>query len=143
VIAAQARLGHQYASGLGVPRDLDARSVGSRPLPHKTIRPAARLGILFGGATAIAASTRARWSGSSPERPTQFDGADLLATLLLFGEDVAHDAVRAAGLLEKAAEAGQPAAMFHLVSCIAPAAVSSRALRMRKPGCGVQRPADI
>src|ERR1019366_7090532 len=32
----------------------------------------------------------------------------------LFGEGVAHDAVRAAELLEKAAAAGQPAAMFHL-----------------------------
>ena len=114
--AAQARLGYQYATGLGVAVDLDAAEHWfATAAPHNA---AAQLGLgmlnvgVYGErrdhARALQCLAPCAANGNATAQYC-------LAMLLLFG-DVEHDAARAVTLLEQAA-VDRPAAMFYLGEC--------------------------
>ena len=113
--AAQARLAYQFASGLGQTRDLveaERWFAAAADQGH----PAGQLGLgmLYAGSYGERRDheTALQWlelCAAADNSTAQL----CLAMLLLYG-DVPRDETRGAALLERAAKAGQPAAMFHL-----------------------------
>jgi TPR repeat protein len=117
--AAQARLAHQYASGLGLKRDLAAaehwfEAAASAPAGPDQLAGMLGLGLLHAGAYGQARdhAQALEWFERAAAQ-NDSTAALCLALLLLYGDGIAHDEVRALALLEDAAVAGQPAAMFH------------------------------
>ena len=116
--AAQARLAHQYASGLGLKRDLAAAehwfSACAGASGASAVAGMLGLGLLYAGAYGPARDHgRALECFERAAALNDSTAALCLALLLLYGDAIAHDEVRALALLEHAAVAGQPAAMFH------------------------------
>jgi TPR repeat protein len=120
--AAQSRLAHQYASGLGLKRDLAAAKHWYEAAADQgDLAGMLGLGLLYAGAYRHAradgeASDHAlalEWleRGATANDPT---AALCVALLLLHGDGGTADEARALALLEHAAVAGQPAAMFHI-----------------------------
>jgi len=114
----QARIGHQYAAGIGVPQDL--------LLARKWFRKAARAGHAL-GALGMGLLTLDHYGpvrrhyNPKPWLQQAIDAGDITAVLALALYGLDHpedpDAQRAGALLLRAAQAGHPFAMIKLGDC--------------------------
>ena len=134
---AQARLGYQYASGLGVNRDLAAAEkwfAAAAAQDHAAGQLG--LGMLYAGSygdththqQALTWLEKAAAHGNATAKLC-------LAMLLVYGHGATRDETRGRSLLEEAANAGQPAAMFHLGELHRRGQGATSTSQKRKPGC--------
>lgn len=114
-VPAQARIGYQYASGLGVPRDAAAAKQWLAAAAAKGNEAGQLgLGMLLSEPGALHDATAAAgWFGKAAEQGS-VAAKTCLGLLCMRGQGVGLDEARAATLMTEAANAGHPAAMFYL-----------------------------